>query len=156
MRNDTLRDALGNICGVQLHSGDVCEAKPAEDMPFPICTRHAIQLALAMQDVTLKKMMQPQSDNEKRQRREAEHGSIVYYVELPGDRIKIGTTRNLPQRLKSLRVGHAKVLATEPGGVTVERQRHGRFAPFRIDQREDFRDVPVLREWIAEVKQKQQ
>jgi hypothetical protein len=155
MRNDTYRDAVGKVCGVQLHSGDTCEAKPGEDMPFPICNRHAIQVALAVRTVAATALLND-GVNHGKMRRDLEQGSVVYYVALPGDRIKIGTTTNLPQRLNALRADRAWVLATEPGGVTVERRRHQQFAQHRIGQREDFRDVPALREWIAEVKQKQQ
>lgn len=61
---------------------------------------------------------------------------VVYYLAF-GERIKIGTSRNLPQRLKS--IYHDKVLAIEPGGVSLERRRHAEFRADRVDgQREWF------------------
>ena len=154
MRNNTARDALGSSCGIQLGSGEYCEAKPAEDMPFPICARHAIQVTVAVQEFSTKRLLASSVDH-RRIRQQRERGSVVYYVELPGDRIKIGTTINLPQRLDALRVGREAILATEPGGLTLERQRHRQFDAYRIGKREDFRDVPMLREWITEIKRQQ-
>lgn len=55
--------------------------------------------------------------------------SVVYYV-LFGDRIKIGTTTNLTRRLQDL--PHDELLATEPGGTGVERQRHAQFGVYRV------------------------
>lgn len=62
---------------------------------------------------------------------------VVYYL-LLGDRIKIGTTIHLRNRLKSLRVDDRAVLATEPGGLELERRRHLQFATERLGRREDF------------------
>lgn len=36
-------------CTVQLATGEFCDADAAEDMPFPICERHALQLHQRMQ-----------------------------------------------------------------------------------------------------------
>lgn len=55
--------------------------------------------------------------------------SVVYYI-LFGDRIKIGTTTNLVKRLQDL--PHDEVLATEPGGTGIERQRHTQFGVYRV------------------------
>lgn len=160
MRNDTYTSVAGNVCGVQLANGDTCETKPRDGMPFPICARHAIQVHLAVLEVAKTALVVeesvPHGTLRRTRERERDVGSLVYYVELPGDRIKIGTTKNLPQRLSALRVDRAAVLATEPGGVTLERRRHKQFAAYRIGEREDFRDVPLLREWIAQVKAQQQ
>lgn len=156
MRNDTVRDALGSECGVQLHNGDTCGARPLDGMPFPICTRHALQVADAVRDAawTIARKGGVPGPMAKLVR-EGERGSVVYYVALPGDRIKIGTTKNLPQRLNALRVDRAAVLATEPGGVTLERRRHRQFGALRIGEREDFKDVPMLRQWIDQLKREQ-
>ncbi|MFD4457683.1 GIY-YIG nuclease family protein [Nocardia sp. NPDC058480] len=55
--------------------------------------------------------------------------SIVYYLQF-GDRIKIGTTINLQRRLGE--IPHDRVLAIEPGGRALERQRHKEFAEERL------------------------
>lgn len=55
---------------------------------------------------------------------------LVYYI-LFGNRIKIGITSSLRSRLDSLPRG-LRVLATEPGGRAVERERHEQFADCRV------------------------
>lgn len=72
---------------------------------------------------------------EEQARREA--GAIVYYLRI-GDRIKIGFTTNLSQRLNGLRLDASAVLVTEPGGRDVEARRHREFADERYGRREDF------------------
>lgn len=53
---------------------------------------------------------------------------VVYYLRL--DRLcKIGFTTNLPKRTKQL--PHDELLATEPGGMEVERHRHAQFRSLR-------------------------
>ena len=56
-------------------------------------------------------------------------GEVVYYIKF-GDRIKIGTTRNLRQRRINLPCD--SVLAAEPGGRPLERERHAQFASSRV------------------------
>ena len=75
------------------------------------------------------------------------HRPVVYYV-LFGDRVKIGTTRNLRQRL--LEVPHDQVLALEPGDATLERQRHAKFRAFRL-HREWFAYVHPLSTFIHDL-----
>lgn len=55
--------------------------------------------------------------------------SLVYYLRF-GDRVKIGYTTNLPERLKA--IPHDEVLATEPGTIQDERARHIAFADLRV------------------------
>ena len=55
---------------------------------------------------------------------------LVYYI-LFGSRIKIGITSSLRSRLDALPRG-VRVLATEPGGRVVERERHKQFADCRV------------------------
>jgi len=164
MRNDTYRDAVAE-CGVALGNGDTCGTKPRVGLPFPICTRHALQLYAAMLD-QVKDLMREQgymnqAPDAERRRIEAERlaeseraaRSVVYYVLMPGGTIKIGFTIDLYQRMSNLRVDRDKVLATEPGGRPAERMRHRKFASIRIGNREDFKDTPELRAWIAKVRQ---
>lgn len=67
---------------------------------------------------------------------------VVYYIRW-ADRIKIGTTTNLHQRLRVLY--HDEVLAVERGGYDREAQRHEQFADFRVPgQREWFSMAPSL------------
>lgn len=75
-------------------------------------------------------------------------GALVYYVRF-SDRVKIGTTHNLAKRLAD--VPHDEVLATEPGGLILERQRHEQFAHLRV-HREWFTLTPELADHIAAVR----
>jgi hypothetical protein len=71
---------------------------------------------------------------------------VVYYI-LFGNRVKIGMSASLRSRLDSLPRG-VKVLATEPGGRAVERERHDQFAGCRVGG-EWFRATPALLHHIA-------
>lgn len=89
---------------------------------------------------------------DERIREMAEECEMVYYVRF-GDRVKIGTTKNLRQRLTV--VPHDEVMATEPGGPHVERQRHKQFAHLQIrkgSHREWFTLTPELADHIAVVR----
>lgn len=91
-------------------------------------------------------------DVEARRRYQADQAAkaVVYYVRLPGDRIKIGTTADLTGRMSGLRVDLEDVLATEPGGQPLEYLRHKQFAADRIHpRREDFRPSDALMSHIA-------
>jgi hypothetical protein len=73
----------------------------------------------------------------------------VYYLTIRPGVIKIGFTRYLLSRLKSLRHPVTDLLATEPGGRGVEAERHRQFADERITtQAEDFRLSDRLAEHI--------
>lgn len=74
--------------------------------------------------------------------------SVVYYLRF-ADRIKIGFSRNLGNRL--LAIPHDELLAIEPGGPAVERRRHQQFAQHRIVG-EWFAASEDLRAHIAEIK----
>ena len=68
--------------------------------------------------------------------------SVVYYIRW-SDRIKIGTTTSLPQRMKALYFD--EIMAIEPGGTGLEAQRHQQFAEYRLDTyREWFNAAPGL------------
>lgn len=72
---------------------------------------------------------------------------VVYYI-LFGDRVKIGTTTDLPTRLKAL--PHDEVLATEPGSYDLERRRHRQLRSSRIyANREWFHYSEEVRQHIA-------
>lgn len=70
---------------------------------------------------------------------------VVYYLAF-GDRVKIGTTRNLPQRVAVL--PHDEILAVEPGGREVEQRRHREFAASRLGKTEWFEPSAALRAHI--------
>lgn len=59
--------------------------------------------------------------------------SVVYYVRM-GNHVKIGTTTNLEKRMQSFYLDSDPdaLLATEPGDVALERQRHVEFRAERV------------------------
>lgn len=89
-------------------------------------------------------------------RRAAEASSVVYYVRLGTNHIKIGTTEHLVERMTALRVVNPDdLLAVEPGGYDLEAERHHRFDRWRWrSRREDFAEAPELVEHITAVRAK--
>lgn len=62
-------------------------------------------------------------------------GHVVYYIRR-GNMVKIGTTKNLRERLNGLMPD--EVLAIEPGGRALERERHAQFADLRSGARSEY------------------
>lgn len=77
--------------------------------------------------------------------------SVVYYLKF-ADRIKIGFSRNLGQRL--IAIPHDELLTVEPGARMVEARRHKQFAEHRIIG-EWFAMAPALLEHVAQLQAKQ-
>ena len=73
--------------------------------------------------------------------------SVVYYARF-AERVKIGTTICLAGRLTD--IPHDEVMATEPGGAELERERHAQFAEHRITG-EWFRLAPEIIRHVAEL-----
>lgn len=82
--------------------------------------------------------------------------NVVYYIGVKGDgHVKIGTTKNLQARLRSLATARADgnllmVLATEPGTYELEQKRHAQFAESRAHG-EWFKLTPALQQHIDEL-----
>lgn len=110
---------------------------------LPLCARHYREVGIRF----MAEHMPGPSSPQERAARVAEHRqrqaeaqaahSQVYYLRI-GDRVKIGRTQNVRQRLIELRVDVEALLATEPGGAERERERHLQFAAERVGRREDF------------------
>jgi hypothetical protein len=65
------------------------------------------------------------------ERAERRAAGVVYYVRM-GELIKIGTTTHLARRMQELYAAeHGALLATEPGGQSLEAERHRQFADER-------------------------
>lgn len=75
---------------------------------------------------------------------------VVYYLEF-GNRIKIGTSKNLPARLQGLT--YDRLLAIEPGSHALEHLRHVEFKHTRVNG-EWFLDSEPLRQHIASLVKK--
>lgn len=76
---------------------------------------------------------------------------VVYYLMVGPSTVKIGTTGNLPVRLRGLRTDLQYVVAIEHGDYALEHQRHQQFAAERIGRREDFRLSERLKRHIDEL-----
>lgn len=75
-------------------------------------------------------------------------GNWVYFIGASKGPVKIGTTVNLPARLKKLQTGSAvrlKVLVCIPGDAELEAEYHTMFANLRING-EWFQGAPIRRE----------
>lgn len=84
---------------------------------------------------------------------------VVYYLGDPDSQlVKIGTASQLVARISTLRVHRPRVtlLATEPGSVLEERDRHIQFKALRTylrsGEREWFRKAPALMQHIGDLR----
>lgn len=62
-------------------------------------------------------------------------GNLVYAIEGPMGHVKIGTTMNLPARVKELQTGSPvplRVLAACPGDIRLESALHAKYARYRL------------------------
>lgn len=138
-------------CTVQRRSGDFCDAPAMQDAPFPVCSRHAEELFQHMKDGVARQLAIARKALSSRVRESGprpDRPSVVYYVrELDGS-IKIGVTQHLEARIQQLRLAPSALLATEPGGMKVEQERHRQFEHLRVGRHERFRPEPDLLEHI--------
>lgn len=142
------------VCGIRdVETARKCLRPTIADAPWAICQRHArlitirysqdlfdlAHAAFQPRSITPEQRVMEELEREVRAER-----SVVYYLDL-GSAIKIGTSVSLKARLKSLRLKPDVVMATEPGDVELERERHREFAHLRIDRAENFRpEVDLL------------
>lgn len=77
------------------------------------------------------------------------HGPLVYVIR-NGNRVKIGTTTHLKNRVAALSLRLSDVLLTVPGGQDKERELHRRFAEHRIGTSEWFTFVPDIRDFVRD------
>ncbi|MBE4735724.1 GIY-YIG nuclease family protein [Streptomyces caniscabiei] len=133
-----------------------CIASPEITEPVPLCFAHMLHVvSLAMPQVvraaassspdTVALRMLP-VDTEKLLAASA-HDSIVYFIR-NGDRVKIGTTRNLRGRVAGLSLRPDNVLFAVSGGIQVERALHERFADLRVGDTEWFQFAQPIADFI--------
>lgn len=77
------------------------------------------------------------------------HQPLVYFIR-NGNRIKIGTTTDLYQRIRRLALRPEHVALVIPGGRTEERALHRRFADLRDGNTEWFQDAGPLTQYLAD------
>lgn len=80
--------------------------------------------------------------------RKGQHAPVVYFIR-NGNRIKIGTTTDLYQRIRRLALRADDVVLLLPGSREVERDMHRRFTSLRVGNTEWFRDAPPLSNFIT-------
>ena len=126
---------------------------------LPVCQSCGVKIALthlhdaARYDAVMAERRRDRTVAEEAKKAERERTSFVYYVRLDDQRIKIGYTSRLRQRLGALRVHPSALLAYEPGGREVEKARHEQFADDRLDTRlEDFIPSRALMAWIDDLR----
>lgn len=77
-----------------------------------------------------------------------QHDPVVYFIR-NGNRIKIGTTTDLYQRIRRLALRTGDIALVLPGGRQTERSYHQMFAKLRVGNTEWFRDAEPLATFIA-------
>lgn len=65
------------------------------------------------------------------------HADIVYFI-LNGNRVKIGTTTNLRNRVRALSLPASNVIAVVPGGRSKEADLHAALSHLRVGRTEWF------------------
>lgn len=125
-------------CSAIRDNASECNRFAVPDAPFRICRDHMREAYLhwrdqlvevykadpdAQHDPTLETYARPEIGLGSR--------SFVYYLGF-SDRIKIGYSENLDQRLGV--VPHDEILALEPGGQKLEHFRHKQFAAHRVNR----------------------
>lgn len=163
-----------------LHARDCGREGRHQAGPLSICTNHLGVLVDGVLDVAATQAAAMIADGRRtpggielqmievladiqRMRRAARYeaegrASCVYFVERQGY-VKIGSTVNIPARMRALSsggqmldgmtVGPVTLLATTPGGLAEELALHKRFRRLRVDRkREWFRYEGALRELV--------
>ncbi len=141
--------------------GECCwpECEKRIEAGWPLCERHYRKVGARF--LSERSIFSPEMGREHRERQQQEYQESlvrhraaveaqaqVYYVRI-GDYVKIGYSINVAQRMRSLRVDPDALLATEPGGLMLEQQRHAQFADERVGKRENFNPSRRLLAHIA-------
>lgn len=128
-----------------------CDQPPGID-DIPLCVRHHIKAWRTMNQSALRPLRDLSDDAIRRamanypRSRSTEQG-YVYFARF-GDRVKIGFTTNVKQRMGG--IPHDQVLGAVPGTMADEKRCHAAFAHLRITG-EWFEPGQDLMDFIAEV-----
>lgn len=147
---------------MQYEDLNFCDADSMPDSPFPICSRHALNLfrrmAKALDEAdpvygfeNVKPVQFAPEDkklarNYRSKTAARERREIVYYLLVDG-LVKIGYSSNFKNRLKGY-PPHAHILGTEQGGRDLERVRLRQFEHLRASRYEWFHPGAELRAHI--------
>lgn len=108
-----------------------CTRPRVENSPVSLCQLHLLVAAQFGGDFEVPKVprirarsSRPLNDGGGRPLFRQFEPRVVYYIQ-KDNRVKIGTSTNLPNRLAVL--SHDKLLVVEPGSLELERERHQQF-----------------------------
>ena len=132
-------------CTVQLAHGEFCDTEAAEDMPFPICLRHAEELVHHIQPV-----WDPAEEADSVTELLTCLGSVIYAIRC-GDMIKIGYSTNLARRAAVLG-GYANLLAWRPGTLADEQAIHASLDGLAVQGREYYPAAPRVLAVVNEMR----
>lgn len=141
--NSLTPQSIKNLrCGPRRSIAPLLEIVDTEDPAFPRIadalrdmSNAGVELTEETVTIAVKIGKQKHADEAARRITERNRRSIVYYIRR-GDLIKIGTTIDPVNRLKSLMPD--EVLAFEPGDKHTERQRHLQFARSRVALKSEY------------------
>lgn len=148
-----MRNRTHTTCTVLRHNDQFCDAPSADDMPFPICARHAAKLYRHVREQIVPLASDPafalwhnlgeiQRQRDAKQTADQAKQHVVYYLQI-GPHLKIGYTGNLKQRLRDYPITR-RLLAYEPGGEQLEAERHREFGEYLDVGNEWFKPGPKL------------
>lgn len=124
-----------------------CDGPLSEAVRSPMCDRHTQSVYLAVKSLVDQATPEHHIQSAGYRNASGRPDGTVYFVR-KGGYIKIGFTRNLTERLRSLGCKPTDVVATMPGRFCDEANLHARFAHLR-DHGEWFRIDPDLVSLIA-------
>lgn len=123
--------------------------------PVPLCTYHRWEIAVGVDPDLRNRIPAPPHPHhlvvEARPTpvpSVGKHSPVVYFMAL-GNRVKIGFTANLGQRLTQMSIPRSSATLTLDGGRDLEAALHQRFAGLRINGSEWFRLEPPLTDYMA-------
>ncbi len=135
-------------CTIQRSNGSFCDAPAAAGAPHSVCPRHMLRIYKFAQQTLDEHRSQLMEQLQTIDRSPTVPlAEVVYYLHV-GSYIKIGTTRDLRVRIRSY-PPDTRLLATESGGVDIERDRLREFADLLYAPREWFLPGPSLVAHIA-------
>lgn len=136
-------------------TGRDCLAKAAPEAPIPLCLKHMREAYLYFSEY-LRGLPKPTEtdwlDLAKSGSRDVvlkDRDSVVYYAQI-GYHIKIGTTRDLKNRMSQLMPD--QLLATESGGRDLEKRRLRQFEHLLSKGNEYFDPGPELLEHVEKLR----
>lgn len=155
-------------CTTLKATGHFCDQPSVEDVPFPICARHAVSLFRHMQGLTDAEVeaLRPTppsrphvSPKTRRERNKAiksllPHGaSVVYAVQFPDGIIKIGCTANLPKRLSFYANQDGALIGFMLGELADEQAIHASLREHLARGREWYNPTPAVMSAVNDMRE---